>query len=145
MEFMIDKKGFKSKMALRVISFILISLCLLAFLAFLYYIFLKMIYIPIIISLLVVFILVILIFIFFVGSNKDKKLVYKLDGENLSTKNFNISLSKVYKLTVYSRKDKVYRIKLRTNLDSITIDKLSDDGLSKIIDKTMEVKNGKDI
>ena len=145
MEFMIDKKSFKLKRALRIILFTLLSLCLLSLLVALYYIFQGLVVVPIIMSVLIGAILTLLVLILFRYDEKSKDLVYKLDGDTLSTRDYSINLSKIYKLSVYSSRDRVYKIRIRTGFDSITIDRLNDDGLNQIINRIMEVKNGKDI
>ena len=145
MEFMIDKKSFKLKRALRIILFTLLSLCLLSLLVALYYIFQGLVVVPIIMSVLIGAILTLLVLILFRYDEKSKDLVYKLDGDTLSTKDYSINLSKIYKLSVYSSRDRVYKIRIWTGFDSITIDRLNDDGLNQIINRIMEVKNGKDI
>ena len=108
MEFMIDKKSFKLKRALRIILFTLLSLCLLSLLVALYYIFQGLVVVPIIMSVLIGAILTLLVLILFRYDEKSKDLVYKLDGDTLSTKDYSINLSKIYKLSVYSSRDRVY-------------------------------------
>lgn len=145
MEFKIDRKSFKLKRAFRITFFILISLCLIALSIALFIVFINLILIPIITTIVIIGLLVILGLLFFFYMERGMGVVYNLDGNTLKTKDYSINLSDVYRLSVYSRKGNNYKVKLRTIFDSYTIDKLENNGIDEIINRIMEVKNGKDI
>ncbi len=145
MEFKIDSKSFKLKRMFRIIFFILVSLCLISLSIASFIVFNNLILVPIITTIFIVGLLVLLALLFFVFIEKSKDITYILDGDILKTKDSNINLIDVYRLSVYSRKGNNYKIKLKTIFDSFTIDKLENNGIDEIIKKIMEVKNGKDI
>ena len=145
MEFMIDRRNFKFIRFLRIMAFILISVMLILLSIASYFVLKDLIFIPIIMSIFFVVINVLFIFLLLIIPERIKDIKYNLNDNILSFLGNTVDLNDVISLSVYSFKNNVYKIKLKTSLDTISINKLENDGLNIIISKILEVKNGKDI
>ena len=142
---MIDRRNFKFIRFLRIMAFILISVMLILLSIASYIVLKDLIFIPIIMSIFFVVITVLFIFLLLIIPERIKDIKYNLNDNILSFLGNTVDLNDVISLSVYSFKNNVYRIKLKTSLDTISINKLENDGLNIIISKILEVKNGKDI
>ena len=142
---MIDRRNFKFIRFLRIMAFILISVMLILLSIASYFVLKDLIFIPIIMSIFFVVINVLFIFLLLMVPEKIKHIKYNLNDNILSFLGNTVNLNDVISLSVYSIKNNVYKIKLKTSLDTISINKLENDGLNIIISKILEVKNGKDI
>ena len=142
---MIDRRNFKFIRFLRIMAFILISVMLILLSIASYFVLKDLIFIPIIMSIFFVVINVLFIFLLLIIPERIKDIKYNLNDNILSFLGNTVDLNDIISLSVYSFKNNVYRIKLKTSLDTISINKLENDGLNIIISKILEVKNGKDI
>ena len=142
---MIDRRNFKFIRFLRIMAFILISVMLILLSIASYFVLKDLIFIPIIMSIFFVVINVLFIFLLLIIPERIKDIKYNLNDNILSFLGNTVDLNDVISLSVYSFKNNVYKIKLKTSLDTISINKLENDGLNIIISKILEVKNGKDI